>query len=372
MAASGPPIGILAELTHRCPLQCPYCSNPAKLLKANRELDTETWIDVFEQAADLGIMQIHISGGEPALRPDLEQIVASLAKRGTYSNLITAAVTLSEERIHALADNGLDHIQISLQGARPETTELIGRYKGGHAKKLAAAGWARKAGLPLTINAPIHRHNIEEVSEFIELALSLDADRLEIANVQYLGWAYLNRSALMPERHQIIRQIEIVEAAREKWRGILNIDFVAPDYFADYPKPCMGGWAFDAFTITPDGTVLPCHAAQTITALEFDSVRDRRLEDIWQNSSALNRFRGTDWMPEPCRSCDRKAIDFGGCRCQAFAITGDAAATDPACIKSPDHGRMQAIAEGESVQPATEFTYRRIGAEPVKADTEAG
>ena len=372
MAASGPPIGILAELTHRCPLQCPYCSNPARLLKADRELDTQTWIDVFEQAADLGILQVHISGGEPALRTDLEQIVASLAKRGTYSNLITAAVTLSEERVRALADNGLDHIQISLQGARPETTELIGRYKGGHEKKLAAAGWARKAGLPLTINAPIHRHNIEEVSEFNELALSLDADRLEIANVQYLGWAYLNRSALMPERDQINRQIEIVEAAREKWRGILTIDFVAPDYFADYPKPCMGGWAFDAFTITPDGTVLPCHAAQTITALEFDSVRDRRLEDIWQNSSALNRFRGTDWMPEPCRSCDRKAVDFGGCRCQAFAITGDAAATDPACIKSPDHGRMQEIAEGVSHQPATEFVYRRIGAEPAKAEPEAG
>ncbi|HSM41127.1 MAG TPA: pyrroloquinoline quinone biosynthesis protein PqqE [Afifellaceae bacterium] len=372
MAASGPPIGVLAELTHRCPLQCPYCSNPAKLLKADRELDTETWLDVFEQAADIGIMQVHISGGEPALRADLEEIVDGLAKRGTYSNLITAAVTLSEDRVGKLAERGLDHIQISLQGARPETTELIGRYKGGHEKKLAVARWARQAGLPLTINAPIHRHNIEEVSEFIELALSLDADRLEIANVQYLGWAYLNRSALMPERDQIARQIEIVEAAREKWRGILNIDFVAPDYFADFPKPCMGGWAFDAFTIAPDGKVLPCHAAQTITGLQFDNVTEHRLEDIWQNSSALNKFRGTDWMPEPCRSCERKTIDFGGCRCQAFAITGNAAATDPACIKSPDHGRMQAIAESMSTRPAGDFVYRRIGREPAGAKANAG
>lgn len=371
MPASGPPIGILAELTHRCPLQCPYCSNPARLLKADTELDSETWIDIFDQAADIGIMQVHISGGEPALRPDLEELVGALAGRGTYSNLITAAVTLSEERVHRLADSGLDHIQISLQGARPETTELIGRYKGGHEKKLTVAGWAREAGLPLTINAPIHRHNIEEVGEFIELALSLDADRLEIANVQYLGWAYLNRSALMPERDQIARQIEIVEAAREKWRGILSIDFVAPDYFADYPKPCMGGWAFDAFTITPDGKVLPCHAAQTIAGLQFDSVTERRLEDIWQNSDALNRFRGTDWMPEPCRSCERKTVDFGGCRCQAFAITGDAAATDPACIKSPDHARMQAIAEDLSAKPASDFIYRRIGGAPAKAGASA-
>lgn len=360
MPAPGPPIGMLAELTHRCPLQCPYCSNPVELMKANRELDTDGWVSVFTQAADLGVLQVHLSGGEPTLRRDLEDIIASLSARKVYTNLITAGVNLSENRIAALVEAGLDHVQLSIQGASAEVTEVIGKFKGGFAQKLETARLVRKAGLPLTLNAPIHRHNIHQMREFVDLALQLDADRLEIANVQYYGWAYLNRSALLPELSDVEKQVEIVEAARTELKGILNIDFVTPDYYADYPKPCMGGWAQDAFVIIPDGTVLPCHAAQTISSLEFDNVTDKALADIWQNSSALEAYRGFEWMAEPCRSCPRKELDHGGCRCQAFAVTGDAAQTDPACILSPHHDALRQVAETASAQEPAAFNYRRI------------
>lgn len=362
MPVAGPLLGMLAELTHRCPLQCPYCSNPVKLLKADAELDTDTWLDVFSQAAGLGMLQVHLSGGEPTLRQDLEEFVACLAERGVYTNLITAAVTLGEDRIVALAAAGLDHVQISLQGTDAKTTELIGHYKGAHEKKLRAARQVRAAGLPLTINAPIHRHNIHQVEQFIDLALELDADRLEIANVQYYGWAYLNRTALLPGPEDVERQVAIVDDARERLKGILNIDFVTPDYYADYPKPCMGGWGNDAMVIMPDGTVLPCHAAQTITSLSFDTVTDKTLAEIWSASEAFERFRGTGWMQEPCKNCPRRDLDFGGCRCQAFAVIGDAAATDPACILSPHHEALRQMATHASGAEAGALTYRRIGA----------
>jgi pyrroloquinoline quinone biosynthesis protein E len=368
-----PPIGMLAELTHRCPLQCPYCSNPTELLKANREMDTASWLALFEEAADLGVLQVHLSGGEPTLRRDLDQFVAALSRRGVYTNLITAGVGIAEGRIEALAAAGLDHLQLSFQGARSQTTEKIGNVRGSHDKKLETARRARAAGLPLTINAPIHRHNIEEVPEFIELALSLDAERLEIANVQYGGWALLNRNALMPDRASVEKQAEIVEAARARLAGILNIDFVTPDYFAIYPKPCMGGWARDAFMVAPDGTVLPCHAAQTIPSLRFEQFGARSLREIWTDSPAFNAFRGTDWMLDPCRSCDRREIDWGGCRCQAMAIAGNAAATDPACILSPLHERMAQFAGAGSPPPPAEapgtegFVYRRIGTDLASA-----
>lgn len=371
-----PPIGMLAELTHRCPLQCPYCSNPLELLKANHELDTQTWLDLFSQAADLGVLQVHLSGGEPTLRRDLEQLIAGLSARGVYTNLITAGVGIAEGRIEAFAEAGLDHLQLSFQGARPATTERIGNHRGSHEKKLETAHRARAAGLPLTINAPVHRHNIEEVPEFIDLALSLDADRLEIANVQYAGWALANRDALMPDLAAVNRQADIVAAARERLAGIMDIDFVTPDYFAIYPKPCMGGWARDAFMVAPDGTVLPCHAAQTIPSLRFERFGERRLAEIWTDSPAFNAFRGTAWMQEPCRSCERREVDWGGCRCQAMAIAGDAAATDPACIKSPIHARMAiltdaALTEAERNENGTEsFIFRRIGA-TTRPDTRA-
>lgn len=360
--APGPPIGMLAELTHRCPLQCPYCSNPLALLKADRELDTATWASIFEQAADLGILQVHLSGGEPTLRPDLPELVSGLARRGVYSNLITAGVGLKPGTLAALAGAGLDHVQLSVQGGRPETTELIGRLRGAHEKKLATARLVREAGLPLTINAPLHRQNIGEADLFIQLALDLGAERLEIANVQYYGWALLNRPALMPSRDEVARLVEIVEAARARLRGVLAIDFVAPDYYARYPKACMGGWAQDAFMITPDGTVMPCHAAASIPSLSFDNAAARPLAEIWRSSSAFAAYRGTAWMKDPCRSCARKDIDFGGCRCQAMILAGDAAATDPACSLSPLHGKVLALAEADAASATTEFTYRRIGA----------
>lgn len=361
-----PPIGMLAELTHRCPLQCVYCSNPLELLKADREMDTRSWLDLFDQAADLGVLQVHLSGGEPTLRPDLEQLVAGLAGRGVYANLITAGVGLTEHRIAALAEAGLDHIQLSFQGASAPTTEKIANHRTAFERKLETARLVGKTGLPLTINAPIHRHNMHEVPAFIELALSLGAERLEIANVQYAGWALLNRDALMPEKEAIERMVEIVEEAREKLVGIMTIDFVAPDYYAVYPKPCMGGWARDAFVVAPDGRVLPCHAAATIRSLTFERFGDRKLAEIWRDSPAFNAFRGTDWMQEPCRSCDRKEIDWGGCRCQAMAIAGDAAAADPACIKSPLHEKMASLARNAAtarIAGTENFQYRRIGSQ---------
>lgn len=362
MSASGPPIGILAELTHRCPLQCPYCSNPLELLKGNRELDTASWQSIFAQAADLGVLQVHLSGGEPTLRRDLPALVASLAARGIYTNLITAGIGVKPDLMRQLADGGLEHVQLSFQGARAETTDLIGNHKGAHDKKLATARAIRDAGLPLTINAPIHRRNISEVDLFIELALELGAERLEVANVQYYGWALLNRSALMPERDEVLRVADLVARAQDDLRGVLAIDFVAPDYYAKYPKPCMGGWARDAFMITPSGAVLPCHAAASIPELSFANAADTPLADIWDNSPAFNAFRGTDWMQEPCRSCVRKEIDFGGCRCQAMMLAGDARAVDPACSLSPLHGQIEALAALEAHSNAREFLYRRIGA----------
>ncbi|MDI7864156.1 pyrroloquinoline quinone biosynthesis protein PqqE [Rhizobiaceae bacterium n13] len=356
-----PPIGMLAELTHRCPLQCPYCSNPVELLKANLEMTTESWRALFDQAADLGVLQVHLSGGEPTLRPDLEALVRQLAGRGVYTNLITAGVGMPEGRIDDLAAAGLDHVQISFQGAFAPTTERISNHRGAHEKKIATAGQVRAAGLPLTINAPVHRHNMDEVPAFIDLALELGAERLEIANVQYAGWALLNRNALMPDRASVERQVEVVRQAQEQLYGILTIDFVTPDYFAMYPKPCMGGWARDAFVVAPDGTVLPCHAAGTIPNLVFERFGERDLAEIWQHSPAFSAFRGTSWMGEPCRSCDRKEIDWGGCRCQAMAIAGNARETDPACIKSPIHARMAALIEEATATEDCKFLYRRIG-----------
>jgi pyrroloquinoline quinone biosynthesis protein E len=281
-----------------------------------------------------------------------------------YTNLITAGVGIAEGRIELLRDAGLEHVQLSIQGAHAATTEKIGNHRGAHERKLETARRVVEIGLPLTINAPIHRHNIEEVPDFIDLALDLGAERLEIANVQYGGWALLNRNALMPDRKAVERQVEIVEEAQERLQGILTIDFVAPDYFAVYPKPCMGGWARDAFMIAPDGKALPCHAAGTIPSLSFERFGERSLTEIWQDSPAFNAFRGEDWMQEPCRTCERREIDWGGCRCQAMAIAGDAAATDPACIKSPLHSRMEAlIAEAQNVAASNpdNFRYRRIG-----------
>ncbi|MCG8561182.1 MAG: pyrroloquinoline quinone biosynthesis protein PqqE [Hyphomicrobiales bacterium] len=360
------PEGLLAELTHRCPLQCPYCSNPLALDRANVELSTEEWLDVLRQAADMGVLQIHFSGGEPTVRRDLEDLIAEAARLGLYSNLITAGVLASRERLEGLAECGLDHVQLSIQDAEPQNADRIAAYKQGHEKKMTFARWVRELDLPLTLNAPMHRQNISSLEAIIELALELDAARLEVAHIQYYGWAYVNRAALMPTREQTMWSADVVERAQERLKGVLTIDFVVPDYYAARPKPCMGGWGRRFLNVTPSGRVLPCHAAESIEGLAFDNVRERRLRDIWLNSDAFNKFRGTDWMPEPCRSCEFKEVDWGGCRCQAFAFTGDAAQTDPACNKSSRHRELVALAQSEAAGPPPAFTYRRIQASRTK------
>jgi pyrroloquinoline quinone biosynthesis protein E len=360
-APVGPPVSLLAELTHRCPLQCPYCSNPLALERAAAELDTATWRRVIEEADALGVLQTHFSGGEPTLRPDLPELIRHAAGLGQYTNLITAAVLLDEAKVEALAEAGLDHVQISIQDSEPANANRIGGYKDGHAKKLAVARLVRAAGLPLTINAVMHRQNLDRLGAIIELAVEFGAKRLEVAHTQYYGWALPNRVALMPTRAQTERSIALVEAARERLKGVLVIDAVVPDYYARYPKPCMGGWGRQNLNVTPSGKVLPCHAAETITGLRFDNVRDRPLAEIWYRGEAFNAFRGTGWMQEPCRSCPRQVQDFGGCRCQAFALTGDARATDPACSLSPRHAALVATADREARLPAPEFVYRRPG-----------
>jgi len=352
------PVGLLAELTHRCPLQCPYCSNPIELERVNKELPTEAWVSVMRQAGEMGILQVHLSGGEPTARKDLEDIVSAASESGLYSNLITAAVTLNRARLEGLAKRGLDHVQISFQDVDAENAERIGAYPGATQKKLDVARWVKELGLPLTVNAPIHRHNIQNVGRYIDLSVKLGAQRLEVAHVQYYGWAYLNRAALIPTYEDTVKSIEFVEGERERLKGVLTIDMVVPDYYAKRPKPCMGGWGKGFMNITPAGKVLPCHAAETIKGLEFDNVLDRPLLDIWLNGKAFNAFRGTEWMKEPCRSCAFREIDFGGCRCQAMAITGDAANTDPACALSPYHGEMVALARAEAAQPPKPFLYR--------------
>jgi PqqA peptide cyclase len=357
-----PPMALLAELTHRCPLQCPYCSNPLKLERAADEMPTEDWIRAIREAAEMGCMQVHFSGGEPTARRDLEALVACATEMGLYTNLITSGVMLDEARLNALVAAGLEHVQISFQDAEMPTADRIAGYNGAHAKKKAAAARVRKANLPLTANCVVHRQNIQNLEAMIAMAVEIGAHRLEIANVQYYGWALKNRAALMPSREQLDHMNNVVGAARESLRGTLVIDYVVPDYYARRPKSCMGGWGRRFLNISPSGKVLPCHAAESIAGLHFDNVRQRSLGDIWRHSDAFNRFRGTDWMPEPCRSCDRKEIDWGGCRCQAYAITGDASRTDPACALSQDHESLVAVAKGEAAASMDGFVYRRYGA----------
>lgn len=356
-----PPLGLLAELTHRCPLQCPYCSNPVELERGGGELGTAAWCRVLDEAAALGVLQLHLSGGEPTIRKDLEAIVAHAASSGLYSNLITSGVLLGEARIGALKAAGLDHVQLSLQGATQPTGDRVGNYRGGHARKLLVGRQIRAANLPLTINAVVHRQNLDELPGLIELALELDAQRIEVAHVQYYGWALANRAALMPTQAQLEAATALVEAKRAELSGRLVIDYVIPDYYARRPKPCMGGWGRVALNVDPSGRVLPCHAAAGITGLAFSNVRERSLRWIWEESPAFQAFRGTDWMREPCRSCPRKEVDFGGCRCQAMALLGDARATDPACDLSPHHHSLFALAETEAAAAPPPFVYRRIG-----------
>jgi len=354
------PYALLAELTHRCPLQCPYCSNPLELERASGELATKDWIRVMDEAVEMGVLHVHFSGGEPTARKDLEELVAHASKIGLYSNLITSAVLLNEDRINRLADLGLDHVQISFQDSTPELADFISGYKDGLEKKIVAARLVRKAGMPLTYNAVMHRHNLHHLEDMIQMAVDLDAERIEVAQVQYYAWAFRNRAAFLPTREELDEAVRIVEESRERLKGVLAFDFVVPDYYAQRPKSCMGGWGRQFLNITPSGKVLPCHAAESIEDLDFDTVGNKSLSWIWENSEAFNKFRGTEWMPEPCQSCDRKEIDWGGCRCQAFALVGNAAATDPTCALSPDRHVLDEPLK-EALGESPDFVYRRYG-----------
>ncbi|MBO0733132.1 MAG: pyrroloquinoline quinone biosynthesis protein PqqE [Methylocapsa sp.] len=361
---SEPPAGLLAELTHRCPLGCPYCSNPLELDARELELGTAAWQRVFSEAAALGVLQVHLSGGEPAARRDLEEIVGHCAKEGLYTNLITSGIGLTKERIAVLAQAGLDHVQLSIQDCEPHSADYIAGYNGAFARKKMVAAWVTQEGLPLTVNAVIHRANISRAGKLVELAVGLGARRVEIAHAQYYGWAIRNRAALMPSVAEAEAAIAEVEALKQKLSGTIVIDHVNPDYYARTPKACMGGWGKRILNVTPSGKALPCHAAETIPGLIFWNVADHSLADIWASSPAFNAFRGVEWMREPCRSCPRREIDFGGCRCQAFALTGDARQADPVCHLSPHHGRVQQIAaelsQAGAAKSAAAYIYRRV------------
>ena len=359
--AFGIPLAVLAELTHRCPLQCPYCSNPIELDRARSELTTEEWKKVLSELAELGVLQVHFSGGEPAARKDLVELVKHANDVGLYTNLITSAVLLTREKLAELADAGLSHVQISFQGSEAASADRVAGLKDAHNKKIEVAKWTRELDLPLTVNAVMHRQNLHQLPDIIQMAVDLDADRLEVANVQYYGWALKNRAALMPSLAQIEETSRLVEDARTRLKGILAIDYVVPDYYALRPKKCMGGWGRQFFNISPSGKILPCHAAESITGLQFESVRSNHsIAWIWQNSEAFNRYRGTGWMPEPCRNCEFREVDFGGCRCQAFALTGDAGNTDPACTLSPMHETIFKQAEREAASGSDRFIYRNF------------
>jgi pyrroloquinoline quinone biosynthesis protein E len=346
------PMGLLAELTHRCPLACPYCSNPLQLQTRSNELSTPEWQRVFAEAAALGVLHIHLSGGEPVSRRDLVELVSHCAALGLYTNLITSGVGLTRAVLDRLVASGLDHVQLSIQDADESSADLIAGYCGAFARKREVAEWVTQAGLPLTINAVIHRRNVMRAAAMVELAIALGARRVEVAHTQYYGWAILNRAQLMPSRADAELAINEVERLKHVHAGRIVIDHVIPDYHARFPKACMGGWARRTFNITPSGKALPCHAAETLSHLQFWNVKERSLADIWQLSPAFNAYRGTDWMREPCQSCARKEIDFGGCRCQALAIAGDARAADPICHWSPDHDKVN-----QFLQPAVESTY---------------
>jgi len=365
----GIPLAVLLELTHRCPLQCPYCSNPLELDRAGNELTTAEWKKVLSELAEIGVLQVHFSGGEPTARKDLVELVQHANDVGLYTNLITSAVLLTREKLQALADAGLCHVQISFQGSETGVADRVGGYNGGHAKKLEVAKWTREFDLPLTVNAVMHRQNLHQLPDIIQMAVDLDADRLEVANVQYYGWALKNRASLMPTFAQLEETDRLVEEARERLKGILTIDYVVPDYYALRPKKCMGGWGRQFFNISPSGKVLPCHAAESITGLEFESVRSNHsIAWIWQNSEAFNRYRGTGWMKEPCKSCEFREVDFGGCRCQAFALTGDAANTDPACTLSPLHESIFKQAELDAASGQDRFLYRNFAGGTLEKD----
>jgi PqqA peptide cyclase len=330
------PLALIAEVTHRCPLHCVYCSNPMQLAGTQSELSTAEWTSVLQQAGKLGMLHAHFTGGEPLARTDLIELIAAARAAGLYTNLITSGIGLNEQRLKSLVDAGLDHIQISFQDSREGAANWIAGAKA-HAHKIELSREIRKHKIAFTVNLVVHRQNLDHLEEMIVFIEQLNPERVEIAHTQYYGWALANREALMPTRAQLEKAVTIIASAEKRLAGKIRIDSVVPDYYAKYPKACMGGWGRRLMLINPAGKVLPCHAAEVLPGLSFENVRKNTLSWIWQESSSFERFRGEDWMPEPCRSCDRRTEDFGGCRCQAFLLTGDAMVTDPVCSLAPAH-----------------------------------
>jgi pyrroloquinoline quinone biosynthesis protein E len=366
------PLLLIAELSYKCPLHCPYCSNPLSIgdSKYSDELPTEDWVRVFHEAGELGVLQLALTGGEPLVRKDAEILVAGARDAGLYSNLITAGTPFTRKRAQALREAGLDMVQVSIQDSDPIESDRIAGTKAFY-KKIEAAKLARELGFPLTVNVVLHRQNLDRIEAIIALAEELDARRVELANSQYQGWAAINRTALMPTREQLEYGEKVVIEARERIGPKMEILWVLPDYYEDTPKPCMGGWGHDAMVITPNGNVLPCQAASSIPGLEFDNVRDRPLSEIWFDSDAFNKFRGDAWAPEVCKTCplDRFHIDFGGCRCQALALVGDATAVDPVCQFSDHHSIItDAVAKANEVtrNGDGDLIYRTIEKVPAR------
>ncbi len=353
-----PPQALIAEVTHRCPMHCVYCSNPTEMQSRETELATDQWLKIIREAAALGCWHLHLTGGEPLSRHDLPALISGGRSAGLYVNLITSGLGLTRHRLADLVQAGLDHVQLSFQDSEEEQGDLFGGTRA-HAHKIKTAALIKEFPIAFTANLVVHRSNLDRLAELIAFAESLGADKLEIANVQYYGWAVKNRSQLLPTRQQLNRSLPVVAEAQERLRGKMRIDYVLPDYYAKYPKPCMGGWGRAVMLIDPAGRAMPCHAAGSIPGLQFENAAEKSLGWIWRQSDAFQRFRGEDWMQEPCRSCDRKAIDFGGCRCQALLLAGDANATDPACTKSALRSTLeQIVADANAVREIEEVPGR--------------
>jgi len=352
------PYTLVAELTYRCPLRCAYCSNPVRIAQRLPELSTDDWRRVLREAAALGVVQVNLSGGEPLLREDLEALVAEAHSLELYTTLITSGVPLERARLETLVARGLDALQLSFQDERAAEARRMAGVEVLDQKRRVAA-WTRELELPLTVNVVLQRDNIGRVAEIVALAEELAAERLELANTTYLGWALLNRAALLPTRAAIDAAREVAREAAARLKGRMEVLFVLPDYHTDFPRPCMGGWARSIVLVAPDGLALPCHQARTLPGLAFENVREGALGEIWRDSEGFQAFRGEAWMSEPCRGCERRHHDFGGCRCQAFHLTGDAAATDPACRLSPRHELVSAARAAADQERVRELIYRR-------------
>jgi PqqA peptide cyclase len=361
------PLALVAELTHRCPLHCVYCSNPVELTARGRELSTASWARVLREAAELGVLQADFTGGEPLARPDLTEIILAARAAGLYASMITSGLPLDEKRLEELVAAGLDHFQLSFQGAEEDAAREFSGTRT-HAQKLRVAGWVKRHRIALTLNFVIHRQNLHQLEDMLELTERIAPGRVEFAHVQYYGWAFANRDRLLPTRDLLDRSLEILKKAEQRLRGRIKVEYVVPDYYAKYPKPCMGGWGRKVILVKPDGDVLPCHAANVLPGMTFENVENRSLRQIWDGSDAFQKFRGVDWMPALCRTCDRREQDFGGCRCQAFLLTHDSAATDPVCSLSAQRGIVDAILRDvndvskaipeTTAKPESEWLYR--------------